>query len=180
VGLNRWKALLAIGLALGLAVGSVWVIHLIRHSDKVLTRWASTTNIIGLPVAFASLLVGTVALLMQRSTDRAKTTEADRTDNPTPRPRETPETPVERKADHGSTYIEITRGSVSIAQPEGDGNDKQGDSSPRLEKLVFRAIKTTPQGESQEVQFFDVEIAEKWIKRDPWGGASRTGTADGE
>jgi hypothetical protein len=177
--LNRWKALVAVGLALGLAVGSVWVIHLVRHGDKVLARWGSIATITVLPIAFSSLLVGAIALLLQRSAERAATSESDPADGIT-RPQTTIENRDERRADRGSTYIEIARGSVSIAQPDREKRDQRDQPSPRLEKLVFRATKTTPQGESQAVEFFDVEIAEKWIKRDPWRGASQTGTADGE
>jgi tetratricopeptide (TPR) repeat protein len=64
---RRWTVLVAIGFVFAFAVGSLSVIRLVRHSDTALARWASIANIIGLPLSALMLLVGIIALMMQRS-----------------------------------------------------------------------------------------------------------------
>lgn len=163
------------GFILLLIVGSVWSIHLVRHNDPTLARWASVSNIVGLPIAFVALLIGLIALLMQRSSSES---DGGATQTAGNKSRQTIGRSDDRKVDRGSTYIEMTGGSISLAQP--DRRSPNGASSPneRAEQLLFRAIKITSQGESQEVEIFDAELADKWIKRDPWGSASGAGEAD--
>lgn len=176
--MNRWKLLVTAGFVLLLAVGSIWAIHLVRHSDTTLARWASIANIVGLPIAFVALLVGLVTLLVQRSPSDSERFGSQTTEYS---PQQTIGAGSEaRRADHGSTYIEIASGSLSIAQPGQQRPSTAKSANERTEKLLFRAVRITTEGESQEVEIFDAEIADKWIKKDPWGSERGTGAEDGE
>ena len=154
------------------------MIHLVQHSDKTLARWASTANIIGLPIAFLALLVGVIALLVQRSASDSGHVGSHGSDYSSHQTTEV--SGDDRKADHGSTYIEMTGGSLSIAQPGQQPSNQVNPPNVHSERLLFRAIKITSQGESQEVQIFDAESVDKWINRDPWGSAGAAGETDDE
>jgi hypothetical protein len=179
---RRWRVLVAIGSVVALAVGSLWIARLIHHSDITLARWSSIAAIVGLPILILTLLVGIIPLFIRRSTseESGQVNKGAITDDTTQR-QSTNLTLEDRGADHGSTYIEMHGGSVSLSRPGRPPVQQDGLSNrPQGQRLVFRAIRQTSQGESQEVEIFDAEIASQWILSDPWGSTSETGAVDDE
>jgi hypothetical protein len=104
-----------------------------------------------------------------------------------------------READHGSTYIEMHGGSLVIPAPQerqevppvntgeldGPGllDSYPARNSPSLteeRRLFIRATRITRSGESQEIEIFDAEVADLWIRSDPWGQPHSTGATDDE
>jgi hypothetical protein len=60
----------------------------------------------------------------------------------------------------------------------GSGNRR--DSPAEERKVLLRATRIMRSGESQAIEIFDAELANQWVRIDPWGQPQSTGAANDE
>lgn len=180
--------LISLALTAVLCLGAVWAwVKLIAQSDEELTRWASVANIVALPLAGLSLIAGVAALLKGRGTESPIQTQplvgntVDGSDL-----KIINKSSASRIVDGPDLYIEMHSGATfndrrpveNLAPRESVDIDaaNQPYRFPHLQTpLTLRVRRITTSGESHEFEFYDSELANKWVSSDPW----RSQNADG-
>jgi hypothetical protein len=151
---------------------SLWIWSIIRgKSDTILSRWASIAAIISVPVAVTTLFV---TLIMSRPAKKPA------------HPPDTVEADKARNISDAKKYIEVQAGGVFIESEKSPVLTQSTDARAKVNTQsgmppagpTLRARRVTIKGESQEIEIFDLELADKWIAKDPWIFGSLTEPVD--